>query len=108
MAGPFAVQQAICFVAVPVVTLLVWLFVPFAPLGLSGWRWFVLFDSIGAIAVWWVRFSLPESPRWLAQQGRIAEAEAVMGATEAKVTASRVPHCRPPGRPSLKSRATAT
>ena len=71
--GPtFAVQQAIYFVAVPVVTLLVWLFVPFAPLGLSGWRWVVLFDSIGAIAVWWVRFSLPESPRWLAQQGRIA------------------------------------
>ena len=55
----FAIQQSIGFIAVPVVTLLAWIFVPTAPFGLSGWRWVVLFDAIGAIVVWWVRFSLP-------------------------------------------------
>jgi putative MFS transporter len=98
----FAIQQSIGFIAVPVVTLLAWIFVPTAPFGLSGWRWVVLFDAIGAIAMWWVRFSLPESPRWLAQQGRLAEAEAVMSVIESKVAAeSAVPLPRP-GAPAVE------
>ena len=44
----FAIQQAVGLVAVPVLTLLAWIFVPFTPLGLPGWRWVVLFDSLGA------------------------------------------------------------
>ncbi len=83
----FAAQQSIGFVAVPVVTFLAWCLVPQTILSLSGWRWVVLFDATGAILVWLVRFRLPESPRWLAQQGRIAEAEQVMSAIEAKVAA---------------------
>ena len=98
----FAVQQAIGFVAVPVVTLLAWIFVPIAPLGLSGWRWVVLFDAAGAILVWWVRFALPESPRWLAQQGRIDEAETVMRAIEAKVAAESGAALPDPGPPAVE------
>src|ERR1700761_7240803 len=48
----FALQQAIGFIPVPVVSLLAWLLVPSAPLGLSGWRWVVLVGSVGAIFVW--------------------------------------------------------
>jgi putative MFS transporter len=81
----FAVQQSIGFIPVPLVALLAWLLNPTAPLGLSGWRWVVIIGSVGALIVWFVRLKLPESPRWLAQQGRIAEADAVMSAIEAKV-----------------------
>jgi putative MFS transporter len=65
----FAINQAIQFCAVPVVALLAWLLVPRAPFGLDGWRWVVLFGAGGAILVWWIRRRVPESPRWLAQQG---------------------------------------
>jgi MFS transporter, putative metabolite:H+ symporter len=98
----FAIQQAIGFVAVPVVTLLAWIFVPIAPLGLSGWRWVVLFDAAGAILVWWARFGLPESPRWLAQQGRLAEAETVMHAIETKVAAESNAPLPRPGPPAVE------
>jgi putative MFS transporter len=98
----FAIQQAIGFVAVPVVTLLAWIFVPIAPFGLSGWRWVVLFDSLGAILVWMVRFRMPESPRWLAQRGRIAEAEAIMQRIEARVAAESGAPLPAPEPPSVE------
>ena len=98
----FAVQQAIGFVAVPAVTLLAWLLVPVAPLGLSGWRWVVLFDSMGAILVWLARFGLPESPRWLAQHGRIADAERVMSGIEARVAAQSNAPLPPPDPPAME------
>ena len=74
----FAIQQSIGFIPVPVVALLAWLLNPTAPFGLSGWRWVVIIGSVGAIIVWFVRLKLPESPRWLAQQGRLDEADRVM------------------------------
>jgi MFS transporter, putative metabolite:H+ symporter len=52
---------------------------------LQGWRWVVLIGAHGAIFIWWIRRALPESPRWLALQGRGVEAEAVVAALEAKV-----------------------
>lgn len=81
----FAVQQSIGFIPVPLVALLAWILNPTAPLGLSGWRWVVIVGSVGALIVWFVRLKLPESPRWLAQQGRVAEADKVMSAIEAQV-----------------------
>ncbi len=48
----FALNQCICFTIVPVVALLAWFFVPVRPYGFDGWRWVVLFGSVGAIAVW--------------------------------------------------------
>ena len=44
----------------------------------TNWRWVVVIGSTGALVVWWLRPSLPESPRWLARHGRVGEAEAVV------------------------------
>jgi len=95
----FACEQAVGFTAVPVVAFLAWLLVPRAPLGFDGWRWVVLIGAHGALFVWWIRRNLPESPRWLAQQGRVEEADRVMRALEAKVEAeygSPLPPTAPP------------
>ena len=83
----FACEQAVGFMSVPVVAFLSYLLVPHAPFGLDGWRWVVLIGAHGALFVWWIRRALPESPRWLAQQGRLDEADRVMCALEAKVEA---------------------
>jgi putative MFS transporter len=82
----FAFQQGIGFLSVPLVALFAWLLVPTAPFGLSGWRWVI-------------RWRLPESPRWLAQRGRMEEAERVIGAIEARVASeygSALPPAAPP------------
>jgi MFS transporter, putative metabolite:H+ symporter len=78
----FAYNSAIQFVAVPVVALMAWLLVPLAPFGMDGWRWVVLIGSLGAVFVWWIRLGLPESPRWLAQHGRMREADRALIALE--------------------------
>jgi len=83
----FSINQCICFTAVPVVALLAWLVVPLTPLGLAGWRWVVLFGSVGAIVVWALRSGIPESPRWLAAQGRLEEADRLVSGIEARVLA---------------------
>jgi len=83
----FAINQAIQFLIVPVVALAAYLLVPQAPFGIDGWRWVVLIGSGGAIVVWFLRSGLPESPRWLINQGRLAEAEAVTAKIEAAVRA---------------------
>jgi MFS transporter, putative metabolite:H+ symporter len=80
----FAYNSAIQFMAVPMVAFFAWLLVPRAPFGVEGWRWVVLAGSSGAIFVWWMRLGIPESPRWLAQRGRIVEADrALVGLEEA-------------------------
>jgi MFS transporter, putative metabolite:H+ symporter len=81
----FAINQCICFSIVPVVALLAWLLVPTTPYGLDGWRWVVLFGSVGAIIVWGLRSGIPESPRWLASKGRIDEAVAIVRDIERRV-----------------------
>ncbi len=70
----FAINQTLQFCAVPVVALLAWLLVPRAPFGIEGWRWVVLLGATGAILVWWIRRRVPESPRWLAEHGKKADA----------------------------------
>jgi putative MFS transporter len=86
--GPaFAYNQFVMFTVVPVVALLAWLLVPQQILGLDGWRWVVIIGSAGAVLVWWIRLRLPESPRWLAQHGRLAAAERIMRDMEARVAA---------------------
>jgi putative MFS transporter len=81
----FAVNQMIQFSVVPLVALLAYLLVPIDPFGFAGWRWVVLIGSSGAIVVWFIRLRLPESPRWLIQHGRLAEADAITTRIEAAV-----------------------
>jgi putative MFS transporter len=81
----FAFNQAVQFSAVPVVAFVAYQLVPISPFGFDGWRWVVLIGSIGALFVWFIRRAVPESPRWLINQGRLDEAEAVTAAIEAKV-----------------------
>jgi MFS transporter, putative metabolite:H+ symporter len=83
----FAVNQMVQFSVVPVVALLAYLLVPLTPFGLDGWRWVALIGSAGAVGVWILRSGLPESPRWLINQGRVVEAERIVSAIEAKVSA---------------------
>lgn len=83
----FAVSQFIQFLAVPVLAFSSWALVPRAPLHVAGWRWVVFLGSTGAVAVWLIRRQLPESPRWLAQHGRLEEAERVVTALEERIEA---------------------
>jgi putative MFS transporter len=81
----FAFYQFIAFLIVPVVAFLGWLLVPLSPLGLDGWRWIALISAAGALCAWWLRRSLPESPRWLARHGQLEKAEKTMDDIEARV-----------------------
>jgi MFS transporter, putative metabolite:H+ symporter len=49
-----------------------------------GWRY--MFGIVGVLAmiVWFLRKSMPESPRWLAANGREKEAESILQAIEAE------------------------
>jgi putative MFS transporter len=87
----YAFNQFVTFCVVPLVALLAWLLVPEAPLGLDGWRWVVLIGSAGALFVWWIRLGVPESPRWLARQGRAAEADRIVTRIEQAVAAEQGP-----------------
>jgi putative MFS transporter len=87
----FAVNQAVMFIAVPIVAFLAWWLVPLSPAGLDGWRWVVLIGAAASMVIWIVRLYLPESPLWLARHGRGAEAMAVVRALEAATGASGKP-----------------
>jgi MFS transporter, putative metabolite:H+ symporter len=95
--GPaFAYNQFVMFTALPVVAFLAWQLVPQTILGLEGWRWVVLIGSVGAAVIWWIRRQLPESPRWLEQHGRVAEAEAIVAGLEKKIEADTGQPLPPP------------
>ena len=93
----FAVNQAIGFACVPVISFLAYILVPAAPLGIEGWRWVVLIGALAAPVVVFLRRGLPESPRWLAKHGRLAEADRVLKGVEAEVAAEYGRPLPPPG-----------
>lgn len=99
----FAYNQVIAFSSVPVVAFLAWLLVPASPFGIDGWRWVVLVASTGALVVWWIRREVPESPRWLAQHGRFAEADAIVSALESRAAAESGAPLSPPVTPRTQA-----
>lgn len=69
--------------------------------GIDGWRWLLVFGSLGAVLVVVLRRALPESPRWLESRGRHADARAVVDsvvravasdAVDRPSTTAEVPH----------------
>ena len=83
----FTLNQVVQFTAIPVVALISWLLVTRRPFGVDGWRWVVLIGSVAAVFVWFIRRSLPESPRWLIARGRWPEAERIVADIEKRVAA---------------------
>jgi MFS transporter, putative metabolite:H+ symporter len=81
----FAVNYGLMYLAAPVAALLSWLLLPQTPLGISGWRYVSLFPLCAIAVAWWVYRVLPESPRWLLQQGAVPEAERVVAKIESAV-----------------------
>jgi putative MFS transporter len=85
----FAYNQCVQFAVVPVVAFLSFLLVPRSPLGWDGWRWVVAIGALGALAVWFLRRNIPESPRWLITHGRLHEADTITTQIESRVQADR-------------------
>ena len=100
----FAYNQIIQFAVVPIVALLAYMLVPQQPFGIDGWRWVVAIGSLGALFVWFLRLGVPESPRWLIQHGRLAEAEAVTARLEQNVQADLGARPLPPPLPHALDR----
>src|SRR5229473_657088 len=100
----FAVNQAIMFIAVPVVAALAWWLVPLSPYGVDGWRWVVLIGAAGSMVIWILRLFVPESPLWLARHGRTEEAVKILRTLEAS---ARTTYARPERTAGVVSEGTA-
>ena len=101
----FVVNAAIQFSILPVAAALAWWLVPRTPLGIDGWRWLVGIGAAGAVIVWLLRRRLPESPRWLAQHGRLEEASLIVSRLEASTlvtTAVPMPPAAPVPEPQAR------
>jgi putative MFS transporter len=65
------------------------------PSGSAGWRVVQVITCLPIVMLLWWRRALPESPRWLIQHGRSAEAEQIVSQMEVEV-ARRVGGALPP------------
>ncbi|MGW2647443.1 MFS transporter [Streptomyces sp. NPDC001393] len=74
----------LAFCGVPAVGFAALWLVPRTPLGVAGWRWLFVLGALGSAVVWLLRRGLIESPRWLAANGRTAEAERLVARMEAE------------------------
>lgn len=63
------IAYTLSFLGVPAVGFLSRWLVPEHILGLNGWRWSFILGALGAIIIFVLRTSLPESPRWLSSAG---------------------------------------
>ena len=67
-----------------------------------GWRAMFLLGGVGALAVWYLRKKLPESPRWLESVGRTEEAESLLSTIENEVALLHAPLPAPSLAPMAK------
>jgi putative MFS transporter len=95
----FAVNQAVMFVAVPIVAALSWWLVPSSPYGVEGWRWVVLIGAAASMIIWVLRLFVPESPLWLARHGRTEEAFKIIRTLEISAGAPQTRTQNIPDRP---------
>jgi putative MFS transporter len=61
-----------------IVALLAWILIPHPQLQETGWRWLLVASALPGVLGYWVRRSVPESPRYLLTQGRADEARTVL------------------------------
>jgi putative MFS transporter len=92
----YAANQFITFSVVPVIAFLAWALKGTQPFGLEYWRVVILIGSVGALAVWFIRRKVPESPRWLARHGRVDEAERIIADIESRVAKEKSITLPPP------------
>ncbi|WP_338562460.1 sugar porter family MFS transporter [Erwinia sp. E_sp_B01_3] len=52
--------------------------------GETTWRWMLAVATIPAVALWFGMMFMPDTPRWYAMKGRLAEARKVLERTRAK------------------------
>jgi putative MFS transporter len=55
------------------------------PSGPNGWRWIFVWGALGIVFLAFVKY-FPESPRWYARHGRMAEADETLTRIEAEVS----------------------
>jgi putative MFS transporter len=101
----FAVNQAVMFVAVPVVAALAWWLVPLSPYGIDGWRWVVLIGAAASMVIWILRLYVPESPLWLARHGRSKEAIKILVTLEGAGSTVPARQQKPAKKPTARAAA---
>ena len=73
----FAISQSIQFLGVPCAAIASAALLTRSPFGFDGWRWVAALPVLALVVAAAIYRFVPESPRWLADHGRIDEAEAV-------------------------------
>jgi len=68
-----------------------------------GWRPMFLIVGIGAMILWFARKNMPESPRWLEQKGRLAEADTILRGAEAEAGQPVLARASTPAAPAIQA-----
>ena len=82
----FSVSKFVQMCAIPVAGFIAHFVAPQPMLNIPGWRWMAFFPVLGALVVILVRRNIAESPRWLATNGQMARADAIVRKMEAEAS----------------------
>lgn len=94
------ILNAVVVTSVPISALFAYLLIPH-----SGWRIMFVIGGVGALIVWYLRKSMPESPRWLESIGRTDEAEKMLQEIESEFALQDAPLPEPtPPPPAVAAR----